>query len=250
MSALATSGWALLHLGFPDQGMARCDEAVRLANSLDTPYSVAQALVWRLALLNDRLAETMADAAIDARRYCDEQGFPAMSGAATAFLGLALNDLDVILEGTGVLASTGTLLMAPSACMWVADSYLAQGLYDDALAMIDAGLDLGVSTRQHYYDSPLHRVKAEIILADDRQSQDARGKAAEVEFRQAAEIAQTQESKWFELRAAIGLARLLLSEQRRNEARTCLQPIFSSFTEGFDTRDLRDARALLAQIGT
>jgi predicted ATPase len=42
----------------------------------------------------------------------------------------------------------------------------------------------------------------------------------------------------------------LLSEQRRNEARTCLQPLFSSFTEGFDTRDLRDARALLAQIGT
>jgi class 3 adenylate cyclase/tetratricopeptide (TPR) repeat protein len=250
VSALATSGWTLLHLGFPDQGMARCDEAVRLANSLDTPYSVAQALVWRLALLDNLRAETMADAAVAARRYCDEQGFPAMSGAATAFLGLALNDLDVILEGTGVLASTGTLLMAPSACMWVADSYRAQGLYDDALAMIDAGLDLGVSTRQHYYDAPLHRVKAEIMLADDRQSQDARRESAEVAFRRAAEIAQTQESKWFELRAATGLARLLLSEQRRNEARTCLQPLFSSFTEGFDTRDLRDARALLAQIGT
>ena len=134
--------------------MARGDEAVRLANSLDTPYSVAQALLWRLALLNDRRSETLADAATEVRRYCDEQGFPAMGGGATAFLGLALNDLDVILEGTGVLAATGTLLMAPSACMWIADSYLAQGLYDDALAMIDAGLDLGVSTRQHYYDSP------------------------------------------------------------------------------------------------
>ena len=156
--------------------------------------------MWRLALLNDRWDETLADEAADVRRYCDEQGFPAMSGGATAFLGLALNDLDVILEGTGALASTGTLLMAPSACMWVADSYLAQGLYDDALAMIDAGLDLGVSTRQHYYDSPLHRVKAEIILADDRQSEDARGKAAEDEFRQAVEIARAQESKWFELR--------------------------------------------------
>jgi tetratricopeptide (TPR) repeat protein len=250
VSALATSGWALLHLGFPDQGMERCDEAVRLAQSLDTPYSVAQALLWRLAELNDRRADTLADAATDVRRYCDEQGFPAMGGGATAFLGLALNDLDVIMEGTGVLAATGTLLMAPSACMWIADSYLARGLCDDALAMIDAGLDLGVSTRQHYYDAPLHRVKAEIILVDDRQSHDARGKGAEVEFRQAVEIAQTQESKWFELRAAIGLARLLLSEQRRKEARECLQPIFSSFTEGFDTRDLRDARALLAQIGT
>ena len=92
--------------------------------------------------------------------------------------------------------------------------------------------------------------KAEIILADDRQSEDARGKAAEDEFRQAVEIAKAQESKWFELRATIGLARLLLSEQRRNEARECLRPIFSSFTEGFDLRDLRDARALLAEIGT
>jgi len=173
-----------------------------------------------------------------------------MAGGATAFLGLARNDLDVILEGTGALASTGTLLMAPSACMWVAESYLAQGLHDEALAMIDAGLDLGVSTRQHYYDSPLHRVKAEIILADDRQSNDARGKGAEDEFHRAVEIAQAQESKWFELRATIGLAGLLLNEQRRNEARDCLQPIFSSFTEGFDTRDLLDARALLAEIGT
>ncbi len=250
VSALATSCWSLLHLGFPDQALARCDEAVRLANSLHTPYSVAQALVWRLALLNDRRAETMGDAATETRRYCDEQGFPAMSASATAFLGLALNDLDVILEGTGALASTGTLLMAPSACMWIADSYLAQGLHDEALAMIDAGLDLGVSTRQHYYDAPLHRVKAEIILADDRQSNDARGKAAEAEFHRAVEIARAQESKWFELRATIGLAGLLLNEQRRNEARDCLQPIFSSFTEGFDTRDLLDARALLAEIGT
>jgi predicted ATPase len=184
------------------------------------------------------------------RRYCDEQGFPAMAGGATAFLGLALNDLDVIMEGTGVLAATGTLLMAPSACMWIADSYLARGLCDDALAMIDVGLDLGVSTRQHYYDSPLHRVKAEIIMADDRQSNDARGKAAEDEFRRAVEVARAQESKWFELRAKIGLAGLLLNQQRPDEARDCLQPIVASFTEGFDTRDLLDARALLAEIGT
>ncbi|MDQ1458805.1 MAG: hypothetical protein QOI08_289 [Actinomycetota bacterium] len=249
VSALATSGWTLLHRGFPDQGLARCDEAVRLANSLDWPYSVAQARLWRLALLNDRLDETLADEAADVRRYCDEQGFPAMSGGATAFRGVALNDLDVILEGTGALASTGTLLMAPSACMWVADSYRAQGLYDDALAMIDAGLDLGCSTRQHYYDAPLHRVKAEIILADDRPSEGVRDKAAEDEFRQAVEIARAQESKWFELRATVGLARLLLSRQRRNEARDCLNSIYSSFTEGFDTRDLRNARALLAEIG-
>jgi len=249
ISALATSGWALLQLGFPDQGMARCDEAVRLASSLDTPYSVAQALLWRLAELNDLRSETLADDAREARRYCDEQGFPAMGGAATAFLGVALNDLDVIIEGTSVLAATGTLLMAPSSCVWVADSYRARGLCDDALAMIDAGLDLGVSTRQHYYDSPLRRGKAEIILADDRQSQDARGKAAEDEFHHAVEIAQVQESKWFELRAKVGLAGLLLNEQRRDEARDCLQPIVSSFTEGFETRDLRDARALLAEIG-
>jgi len=140
--------------------------------------------------------------------------------------------------------------MAPSACMWVADSHLAQGQHDDALAMIDAGLDLGVSTRQHYYDSPLHRVKAEIILSDDRKSHAARAEAAEHEFQHAVAIARAQESKWFELGAQIGLAGLLLDQQRRHEARDCLQPILSSFTEGFETRDLLDARALLAEIGT
>jgi predicted ATPase len=84
----------------------------------------------------------------------------------------------------------------------------------------------------------------------EAQSEDARAEAAEDEFRLAVEIARAKESKWFELRATIGLAGLLLNEHRRNEARDCLQPIFSSFTEGFDTRDLLDACALLAEIGT
>ncbi len=248
VSALATTGWGLLHLGFPDLAVARCEEAIRLAKSLETPYSVAQALAWRLALLDELRPDNMVDEADVARRYCDEQGFPVMSGAVTAFLGVALGDVDVIVEGTGVMASTGTLVLAPSACMWVADAHRARGRYDEAFAMIEAGLALGDATRQHFHEAHLHRVKAEIILADDRQGPEAREKGAEVAFRRAVDVARGQESKWFELRAAIGLARLLLRGGRGEEACDCLRPVFASFTEGFGTRDLHDARALLAEI--
>ncbi len=250
VSATATSGWSLFQLGFADQAMARCEEAIRLAHALDSPYSVAQAYNWRLALLNELRDEGLAEAASAARRYCDEQGFPVFSGAATTFLGLGSGDLDLVLEGTGVLASTGTLLLAPAACSWIADSYRAGGLCDDAFAMVDAGLDMAMTTGQHFYDAALHRVKGEISLADDRQPEDVRRKAAEDQFRNAMDIAHAQGTKAFELLAAISLSRLLLSQQRRNEAHECLEPIYSSFTEGFDTRDLREARDLLAAIGT
>jgi adenylate cyclase len=91
-------------------------------------------------------------------------------------------------------------------------------------------------------------VKGEVALADENISEAERHKFAEEELREAIAIAQRQDSMAFELDAANVLARLLLAQQRPADALRCLEPIYSSFTEGFDTRSLRDARALLTRI--
>jgi predicted ATPase len=76
------------------------------------------------------------------------------------------------------------------------------------------------------------------------------GEAAEIEhcFRVALEVAREQEARWWELRATVSLARLLAKQGRRDEARTILADIYGWFTEGFDTADLKDAKALLEQL--
>lgn len=248
VSSLATSGWTLLHLGYPEQGLARCDDAVRLANSLDSPFTVVQAKSWRLAQLDQLRDETMEEQADLVRRFCDEQGFPAFGAAATIFLARARDDLDLMIEAVSAMAATGAVLLAPAACCWLAEAYAVHRRYDEARATLNAGLDMAVGTGQHFFDSPLHRVKGEVVLADENISEAERHKSAEDELREAIDIAQRQESMAFELHAATELARLLLAQQRPADALGCLEPIYSSYTEGFDTRSLRDARSLLTRV--
>ncbi len=232
-------------MGCADQAFARCDEAVQLARSFDSQYTVAQAISWRLALFNESRDIDLEQQASIVVQYCNEQGFPLLGAAAALFLGRARGDLDMILEAAAQLASTGTLVMAPAACSWLADTYAVHGLYDEALGSIDVGLETAVATDQHFYDSRLHRVRGDILLIDTRENEVTRHKAAENEFRQAIEIADAQQSKAFALQGALSLARLLIEEARPREARACLEPLLASFTEGFGLRDLRDARELL-----
>ena len=178
------------------------------------------------------------------RRFCDEQGFPAFGAAVTIYLARARDDLDLMIEAVNAMAATGAVLLAPAACCWLAEAYAVHRRYDEARAMLDAGLDMAVGTGQHFFDSPLHRVKGEVALADENMSEAERQESAEDELREAIDIAQRQESMAFELRAATDLARLLLAQQRPADALGCLEPIYSSYTEGFDTpRAARCARA-------
>jgi predicted ATPase len=88
------------------------------------------------------------------------------------------------------------------------------------------------------------RIKGEVILMPDRSAKDD----AESCFRTGIEVARTQEAKWWELRATTSLARLLRDANRLDEARAMLADIYNWFTEGFDTTDLKDAKALLGEL--
>jgi predicted ATPase len=118
------------------------------------------------------------------------------------------------------------------------------GQADRALAILDEDLARAAASGAYFYEPEIQRLKAEATMARDSS---ATGEA-EKSFRKAVDGARRQSAKWFELRATVGLARLLDSIGRRDEARAMLADIYRWFTEGFDTADLKDAKALLEEL--
>jgi predicted ATPase len=115
---------------------------------------------------------------------------------------------------------------------------------DEALELIAEALDLVNATGDRWYEAELHRLSGEFMLLRDSSS----ASAAERSFRTAIEIARKQEAKSLELRATTNLARLLARQGLRDAARATLAEIYGWFTEGFDTADLKDAKALLDEL--
>jgi predicted ATPase len=124
---------------------------------------------------------------------------------------------------------------------WLSDSLRKVGRHDEALGVLGLGIAQAEQQGQHYYDAELHRLRAETLLDRDGNAVEE----AEALFHQALEIARRQEAKTFELRAATSLARLWQRQGKRDQARALLAPLYAWFIEGFATRDLKDAKALL-----
>jgi len=143
------------------------------------------------------------------------------------------------------LAQIGSRNGAPQGLFMIAEGLRRIGRHDDALGALGLGVAQAEQQGEHYYDAELHRLRAEILLDTDGNAV----KEAEALFHQALEIAQRQEAKTFELRAATSLARLWQRQGKRDAARALLAPLYAWFTEGFATRDLQDAKALLEDLG-
>ena len=132
-------------------------------------------------------------------------------------------------QALGELAGIGSGIAAPQFLAMLAEGFRKAGRHDDALGALGRGVARAEKQGQHFYDAELHRLRAEILLDTDGNA----APEAEALFGQSLEIARRQEAKTFELRAA---------------SRALLAPLYAWFTEGFDTRDLREAKALLEEI--
>ena len=115
---------------------------------------------------------------------------------------------------------------------------------EEGLSAVREALDETEATAARFYEAELNRLEGELLLA----SKEPDEKRAEASFRKAIAIARGQGAKSFELRAATSLARLLVRQGKREEARALLAPIYGSFTEGFDTADLKEAKGLLNEL--
>ena len=146
-------------------------------------------------------------------------------------------------SGMEVWEKAGAKLLLQYRLFVLADALKRAGKIEDGLEAISKALSHTRRTDAHLYESELHRLQGELLLLDGKPETEA-----EAAYRRAIDIAQRQEARLFELRAAVGLARLLRNQSRGKEALEMLAPIYAWFTEGLDTRDLKEAKALLDEL--
>ena len=127
----------------------------------------------------------------------------------------------------------------------LAESYQENGQTREGMEMISEALRLVHTTGERFYEAELYRLTGELALQGSAHRFSSQIEEAEASFQKAIEIAQKQAAKSWELRAATSLARLWQSQGKTTEARDLLAPVYNWFTEGFDTADLKDAKALL-----
>jgi predicted ATPase len=179
----------------------------------------------------------------------DAQGFPLWLGVGRAFHAAArvtegdLGALPDIVEGFSLSAQTGNQSGAPVMLQVLAEAQKNAGEFADAQGTVLSGLAVATQSGQPFFDADLHRLQGDLVLATGGAPADA-----ETLFHRALDIACAQEAKSFELRAATSLARVLRDQGKRAQARALLAPAYEWFTEGFATRDLIDAKALLDDL--
>jgi predicted ATPase len=156
-----------------------------------------------------------------------------------------------ILAGLSMGAETGFQAGAPFLLSWLAEAYMIAGQLVEAEGAVDLALAVAAETRQPGAHAELQGLLGEIALRMTDGSEAGSDAAAKSEecFQSALDTARAQEAKSLELRAATNLARLWRDQGKRIEAHDLLAPIYGWFTEGFDTRDLIEAKALLAELG-
>jgi tetratricopeptide (TPR) repeat protein len=248
VTAWAMSGWVLHRLGSFGEALHRVDRAVELAVALRDPYTVAQARLWRLALLVERGDPLAEDAAHDLLDFTTEQGFVGFGGGARMYVGQLRSDVDEIVAGAMMARTTGTKVMGPAALGSLGRAQLARGAFADAIAMADAGLENARSTDQHYVESSTLCTKAAALLAINAEPTDDDLAAAERIARQAISVAILQEAPLYELRATTLLARILLKRGRADDGLQLLERRYPHDARGDEVQDLRDAREALDQL--
>jgi predicted ATPase len=155
--------------------------------------------------------------------------------------------ITMLRQGLEALRAPGLVLMESAFRVMLADAYLRAGKPEEGLLSLQEEL-AGSRSEERNFEAELARLRGALLLERTRISGlDLSDEAAEC-FRRAIEIARRQSAKSWELRATMSLARLLASQGRRDEARMMLAEIYNWFTEGFDTADLKDAKALLEEL--
>jgi predicted ATPase len=273
VSCLSSAAPVLWCLGFPNQALQRCHETLTLAQELSHPYSLVVALDLAVRLHQLRrevqLARESAEAVI---ALSTEQGFPHWLVLGTIWRGWALAEQGQVEEGIiqirqGLAArrAKGAEGRRPYFLAQLAAAYGKGGQVEEGLTVLAEALAIMNKTGERFYEAELYRLKGQLTL--QKESQTAKGKRqkskietdprslmpdtqgeAEACFLKAIDIARKQQAKMWELRATVSLARLWQCQGKKEQARQMLGEIYGWFTEGFDTKDLQEAEALLAEL--
>ena len=244
IAALDMLGDVLWCLGFPDQALERCREALTLARKLGRPFPLCSAYLGVCTVYRDRgEVSALEEAANELRVLADEHGFGSYREEGTYWRAWCLLKKGSVEEGLNevqriMAARRAEALTGGGALFDAFEAYRKLRRFDEALALLDQ------TTWSPRFSSAVRRVRGELQLEAGRCSE----REAEDLFRDAIRIARGEEARSFELLATTSLARLLAKQGKRAEARAMLAEIYNWFTEGFDTADLKDAKALLDEL--
>jgi tetratricopeptide (TPR) repeat protein len=243
--------WTNYWLGYPDVASARAGQALKLAKRLPSRYALSYVLVLiaDFFLWQRRLDEAL-ECAYAAHEVAEEQSIVQWQAWAEIVIGNALTAKGQLQEGLSrilkgreairmIRGRFGLILLAPT----IADAYRDHGKYAEGLGVLEEAESTLRETSMLQRVSEIYRLRGNLLGASG-----AAVDQSEAAYREALDFARTQEAKTLELRAATDLARLWQTQGRNPEAHDLLAPLYDWFTEGFDTPDLRDAKALLDEL--
>jgi len=240
-------------LGYPTQALRQTHEALSMAQAQSNILHLV--MIMGFALIPHvfrREGQIVLERVEAARTLAAAHDFVQWVAHNTIFQGWALAEQGHAREGVAQMRQglaawrqSGAEINRPFFLALLAMGYQRVGQMDQALRLLHEALALVDATGERWCEAELHRLKGALLLAQSP----APGEEAEACFRQALDIARQQQAKSLELRAATSLSRFWQHQGKRVEARALLAPVYGWFTEGFDTADLQEAKALLEELG-
>jgi predicted ATPase len=239
--------WVLWVLGYPAQGLQRSHATLRLAHEQAHPFTLSLTLVTIVILQHmRRQGEPTREHVQASLGLSTEYGFPYLAAIGTVLQGWELTNMAQVAEGItqmrqglATLRARGAEILRPSLLALLADACTRDGQIEAGFSVLEEALVTADQHTECFYAAELHRLKGELMLRKRMEAE------AEACFQSALDIAQRQRARLLELRAAMSLVRLWQQQGKRATARELLAPVYGWFTEGLDTADLQEAKALL-----
>jgi class 3 adenylate cyclase/predicted ATPase len=252
VASLVRRAWALWLLGYAEAALADTNDALtdarRIGEATNLLFALPHALLIHIlrgnyAAANAAAAELGALADEKGSRFWKSCG-TSMQGCLFAVTGRASDAVHTITSGIAAWRATGATIWLPVYLSYLTRAYAECGKVDDAWRCIGEAIAAVETTKERWWEAEVNRVAGEVALISGRKD------SAEAYFSRALEVAVAQQAKAFELRGAMSMARLWRDQGRPHEARDVLLPVYGWFTEGFDTLDLREAKALLNALAS
>ena len=252
VAILTYRSWALWLLGYPEAALKDTDDALKYARESGqaaalmfalTEITITHTLCGNHAAAAAQAQELVALAEEKSALLWKAAGM-INQGCVLALTGNALDAIGRLTSGITAWRSTGATAWTPFFLSYLARAYTELGQFEEASRSIGEAMVAMENTKETWWEAEVNRIAGEIA----RKSPQPDAGVADAYFDRALAVARQQEAKSWELRAAMSMARLWRDQGKRDEARELLAPVYGWFTEGFDTRDLKEAKALLDEL--
>jgi predicted ATPase len=255
VAILSFRSLSLWLLGYPEAALADLAEGLKDAREIGQAATLMYALIHTTMFVHIPCGSyTSAKPALEeVIALADEKHAPFVKALAMldqawilTLTGKASDAIQMFTIGMAAHRSTGATIYEPMNLSHLAKAEAELGHFDDAWRYMDEAMAAIEATKERWFEAEANRIAGQIALL----SPEPNAAKAQGYFERALQIARQQQAKSWELRAAISMARLWRDQGKRTEARDFLAPVYGWFTQGFDTRDLKEAKALLQQLAS